>query len=142
MGNIANIAVENDDGSRVYLYSHWDGERIIQSLVEGLNSGRVGDPAYLARIIFQHMIRDEPLGSETGYGISTSIQDNEHPIPVVLSDGDVAFEDSEYGLIRVPKNVFLTALEGSHVGDKNWIDLADNDELYDILLPKLEELTA
>lgn len=118
MGNRSNIRVDFHGATPIYLYSHWGGERVIESAVEGLNSGRVGDPAYLSRIIFQHMLRNEPLGAETGYGISPFIEDNEHPILRITQNGEVTFEDSEYPELVVPRSAFLEVLEGIRVGNK------------------------
>lgn len=139
MGNRSNIRIDNYDVPPVYLYSHWGGESVIESAVAGLKSARVGDPAYLARIVFQHMLRDESPGEETGYGISADIQDNEHPILRILSDGSVMFEDSEFPEFVVPRQVFLDTLESIKVDSKDWRDLAGEDRLYDVLIPALAE---
>lgn len=100
MGDRSNVVIEtkyNDEKSeRVYLYAHWSGTSVLESVLHGLRSNRADDPPYLARIIFDHMIRNDH-GSETGFGISASITDNEHPILVVTSDWSnttVHFEDA------------------------------------------------
>lgn len=94
MGDRSNIVIQ-DGEDRIYLYSHWRGQSAISAAVHGLRSGRVGDPAYLARIIFSNLVKND-LAEETGYGISTRIQDNEHPIFVIDGDtGNVWFEDEE-----------------------------------------------
>lgn len=100
MGDRSNVVIETQFGkesSRVYLYSHWSGTSILESILHGLRSNRVDDPPYLARIIFEHMIRND-IGRETGFGISAFISDNEHPIPVITVGGwgsptTVHFED-------------------------------------------------
>lgn len=89
MGDRSNVVIETkfngENASRVYLYSHWSGTSVLESVLHGLRSGRTDDPPYLARIIFDHMIRND-RGSETGFGISGYITDNEHPILVISSD--------------------------------------------------------
>ena len=86
MGDRGNIAIQQpSDGAtaRVYLYSHWGGSELPSVLQTALaRKVRWDDPAYLARIIFDAMTEGEQ-GEETGYGISTFISDNEHPILVV-----------------------------------------------------------
>lgn len=83
MGDRGNIAVQQDDGSLIYLYTHWSGSEIESDLRTALSKRwRWGDPAYLTRIIFDVMTEGSH-GSETGFGISTSIPDNEHDILVV-----------------------------------------------------------
>ena len=75
MGDRGNIKV-----GKVYLYTHWRGSFIKQILQKALRrKARWNDEAYLTRIIFEEMIGID-TGSETGFGISTKIQDNEHPI--------------------------------------------------------------
>jgi len=76
MGNRGNIKV-----GEVYLYTHWEGSDLKEILKQALIRGkeRWDDEAYLTRIIFCEMIKNNVMES-TGYGISTYICDNEHPI--------------------------------------------------------------
>jgi hypothetical protein len=67
---------------RVWLYGHWMGPSAIHHARHGLKSGRVMDPSYLARIIFNSMTKGYE-DDETGYGISTRITDNEYPVIVI-----------------------------------------------------------
>ena len=119
MGDRSNVVIEtqlgDDNTSRVYLYSHWSGASALESVLHGLRSNRVDDPPYLARIIFEHMIRND-LGRETGFGISGYITDNEHPILVIStgywgSPATVHFEDAGGDKIvePVPYQKFLEA---------------------------------
>lgn len=111
MGDRSNVVIETqfDQGSsRVYLYSHWSGTSVLESILHGLRSGRVDDSPYLARIIFEHMIRND-IGRETGFGIAAFISDNEHPIPVITVGGwgsptTVHFEDVSGDKIVEPIN--------------------------------------
>ncbi len=80
MGDRANICF-HDDGGTIYFYTHWEGEELQNTLRAALIRGKDcwGDNAYLARIIFCEMIKNNVLGL-TGYGISTYLGDNEHPL--------------------------------------------------------------
>jgi|SRR5688500_2167492 len=75
MGDRANIVVK-DGASKVYLYTHWSGFDLGDTLKEALERGedRWNDGQYLTRIIFEEMIKED-LGSNTGYGISSVIGD-------------------------------------------------------------------
>lgn len=89
MGDRANVCiVQHPRGNKpdglVYLYTHWGGYELPQTVANALirGKGRWDDESYLARIIFSEMIKDDVL-DETGFGISTYQVDNEHPIIVV-----------------------------------------------------------
>lgn len=94
---------------RVYLYSHWGGSRIHETLKAALirGRGRWGDPPYLARIIFSQMMLDESGGilsqtleALTGFGIAPYLMDD--------SDNDTIIVD----------------LENQTVGDKPFAEYA------------------
>lgn len=100
MGDRAQIAVKmyGDKDEKVYLYTHWGGSRINQTLAAALNKRmRWGDEEYLARIIFCEMVRGEEDG-ETGYGIGVSAHgDIEYPIPVLDCETQtITFEQPEW----------------------------------------------
>lgn len=87
MGDRAQIAVQHG-AKRVYLYTHWGGSEIRQTLVAALTRGRDrwDDPEYLTRIIFSEMTKDD-WEATTGFGIGLNPHtDNEHHVPIV--DGD------------------------------------------------------
>lgn len=71
MGHRADIAVQ-DEGQRVYLYTHNGAERtpavVAQTLADGMN--RWTDPSYLTRMAFCRLVPANDLMGETGYGIS------------------------------------------------------------------------
>jgi hypothetical protein len=68
MGTRAQVFMK-DTG--VYLYQHWDGDGLLGTVATAIHRKmRWGDPEYLARIIFEDMIKDS-LGEETGFGIGT-----------------------------------------------------------------------
>jgi hypothetical protein len=85
MGDRVTVAVQ-DQGERVYLYGHWSGYEMPETLRVALaRRERWDDPPYLTRIIFSTMT----AGSEkdaTGFGISTWPQDYEYPLLVVDCD--------------------------------------------------------
>jgi hypothetical protein len=72
MGDRGNIVVIHkvygaEDYEGVWLYSHWGGSRLEQTARKAVaNSGRVGDPDYLTRIIFCNMIADGFRDLDTG----------------------------------------------------------------------------
>jgi hypothetical protein len=86
MGDRANIHTFSTQGG-LYLYTHWGGEDLPLVLQAALRRGqsRWGDESYLNRIIFCEMIAHDVMGL-TGYGVSTFIPDNEHPIIEVDND--------------------------------------------------------
>lgn len=106
MGDHANVFVLDWQGKRnepkeargTYLYTHWDGcdlPFIVQRALA--RRQRWNDNSYLTRIIFCEMVRND-IDGETGYGISPTIGDNEHPIIVVDPNNQqvgFAHEDSE-----------------------------------------------
>lgn len=98
MGDRSNIVVKQLDGTRVYLYGHWMGEDSITIAKTVLGrKQRWDDHAYLARMIFSEMVKGD-LDSDTGYGISTSMCDNEYPIIVLDPSTQTAWlEEYEWG---------------------------------------------
>lgn len=96
MGDRGNIVVQEAPGKRVYFYTHWRGSEIRDVVRTALERRqRWNDIPYLARIVFSTLI-DGDVGGETGFGVSTGICDNSHPILVL--DGPtqtVFFEDSD-----------------------------------------------
>jgi hypothetical protein len=96
MGSRAQIAIYdrtvkfNDfaEDIYVYLYSHWGGDEINQTLARALDRGRPrwNDSSYLNRIIFSEMIKDNIL-RETGFGIDTALHgDTSYPVPCLNCD--------------------------------------------------------
>ena len=83
MGDRANVVVL-DEHAPVFLYTHWGGEDLPTDLANALARGkdRWDDGPYLTRIIFCEMVKGQE-GETTGFGISTVLCDNEHPLLVV-----------------------------------------------------------
>lgn len=99
MGDRSNIVVQQYDKSRVWLYGHWMGSTHFQIVRDVLaRRERWGDESYLARMLFNEMTKDDPMGS-TGYGISTSMQDNEHTIIVLEPRTQTVWTEDEDGLV-------------------------------------------
>lgn len=96
MGDRGNVRVVDGDFS-VYLYSHWGGSDLPFDVQKALaKEWRWTDPAYLTRIIFEVLIEGQEH-TETGFGISNSICDNEHPIIVVDCDKQQVRLENEDG---------------------------------------------
>ena len=84
MGNRANFGFRQTDGSVIYLYGHWAGYEMMARLSDALIAAerRWNDESYATRIAISTMIGDE-WSQEYSWGISTSLGDNEHSVPVV-----------------------------------------------------------
>lgn len=84
MGDRANVAfkTKSDSTSHVWLYLHWGGSDLPGQLLSAMKTPqaqkRLLDESYLCRILIDRLIREHT--GETGYGISTSIGDNEYPV--------------------------------------------------------------
>ena len=85
MGDRGNIVVRQGDDKKddVWFYTHRSGSKIGNTVKGALSKQwRWTDSSYLARIIFDSLTCGEN-GTETGFGISNRLQDNEHDIVVV-----------------------------------------------------------
>lgn len=90
MGDRANIKFtfgqDRETGQEhdpIYLYTHWHGSELPLMLKEALaaGKGRWGDESYLARICISRIV--DMAGdhlSDTGWGLSPYVVDNEYPI--------------------------------------------------------------
>lgn len=68
----------------VCFYGHWSGSEMPTSVQHALaKRWRWDDDSYLTRIIFDEFVGKRNFGEETGFGISTQLGDNEHPVLVV-----------------------------------------------------------
>lgn len=92
MGDRGNIRIRQPHATDdLYLYTHWTGYRICQTLADGLRkcteAGRLTDPAYATRIIFDTLTGLD--GDVIGFGISVgSPCDNEYEIPYLRWSDD------------------------------------------------------
>lgn len=101
MGMRQNIELTYSDGNKIYLYSHWGGDELGKGLDTIVKKAlarheRWDDEAYLARIIFSELVKNE-IDSETGYGLAPYPIYDEYPlIKVNLSNktvNEVPFQD-------------------------------------------------
>lgn len=94
MGDRRNVIVKDRSGGvGVALYTHWGGTELPEVLRKALaRRQRWSDGAYLARIIFSEMVRED-IDGETGYGISAGDDicegDDERDIVVDVRSGTV-----------------------------------------------------
>lgn len=83
MGDRANVYIHEDDNPGIYVYTHWSGTELPQMVKNALEStraqNRLTDPSYLTRILIEELT-DQDRGSETGWGISTTVGDGEDRI--------------------------------------------------------------
>lgn len=84
MGDRATFVFEQGDGDGVYLYGHWAGEGMMNTLAEAISKARPrwNDEGYATRIIISQIIGNE-WTEETGWGITTYFCDSEHSVPVI-----------------------------------------------------------
>lgn len=134
MGDRANIVILQDDQAptskiAVFLYSHWGGEEMPDILADALDYGqeRWNDPSYLARIIFQKMVKTDR--GMTGFGISVHLTDNEHPLLVVNTQKQTVTEypEDEYHECGFAK---LDEYEGIPFTDYSgeWMETEEKEE--------------
>lgn len=83
MGDRGNVVVQYDNGSEVFLYTHWGRSELKETVADALDRGRDrwNDDSYLARIIFSEMTRDY-IEDETGFGISPFITDGDRTVVI------------------------------------------------------------
>lgn len=98
MGDRANIKIAQGDGrSAIYLYTHWGGYKLPETLIRALaRKERWDDEPYLTRMIASEVIRDAGgLDMETGSGITTYMTDGEYAvIEVRVKDRTVKIKDT------------------------------------------------
>lgn len=74
MGDRAQVAVKQRGGKPVYLYTHWNGSELEDTVRDALaKRWRWDDPMYLTRIVFCEMVKGDEA-SETGFGIGLNKQ--------------------------------------------------------------------
>lgn len=86
MGDRANVQVKSASTGSVFLYTHWGGTELSQTVRRALaRQQRWNDAQYLARIIFDTMTEGDH-GAETGFGISAKLIDGDAKVLVVDCD--------------------------------------------------------
>lgn len=95
MATRSNIRLTYPDKNKVVFYQHWDGDNLSDILKAALKRGmgRWNDPAYLARIIFSEMVKDD-IDGLTGFGIQTEVHEESwFTLDVDLEDQVVRWTD-------------------------------------------------
>lgn len=122
MGDRANIKVYQDDGeSAIFLYTHWRGDEIYDVVMTTLlRHDRWEDTAYLTRMLFCELVGDDNAGSN-GFGISTSMCDNEHTIIGVNPERqEITFEGRDGTVIKeMSFNDFIQSNKKDYTGESN-----------------------
>ena len=85
MGDRANFGFKDRKGDTVFLYGHWAGFKMLETLADAVKVAepRWTDESYATRICISNIIGPawEPL---TGWGITVNeLADNEHKVPVI-----------------------------------------------------------
>jgi hypothetical protein len=85
MGDRANFGFRDRKGDTVFLYGHWAGFKMLETLADAVHFAepRWTDESYATRICISNIIGPawEPL---TGWGITVNeLADNEHKVPVI-----------------------------------------------------------
>lgn len=78
----ANIKIKiNNQGSSIWIYTHWHGSELPHLLQDALAKARPrwNDASYATRILVDQITKDG-RDQETGWGLSLEIQDNERNI--------------------------------------------------------------
>lgn len=98
MGARGNIQITQKHNSEtpIFFYAHWAGEQINEILALGLQractAGRINDPSYATRIIFDTLTKDA-YDPDSGFGISIgSPDDNNYDIPHLVWPKDFGAE--------------------------------------------------
>jgi hypothetical protein len=98
MGDRAQVKIQ-DTG--VYLYTHWAGYNlpsVVQSALK--REVRWDDPEYLARVVFEEMIKPS-LGSEGGFGIDTQQHGDIYRLVIIdCADQTVVIKDFDKEVYR------------------------------------------
>ena len=106
MGDRANVYVKNSKTKGVWLYTHWTGSSLANTVQNALaRQQRWDDDSYLARIVFSEMVKGRER-EETGFGISAvGPPDNGHAI-IVLDPEKMRIglaKEPKYGQVPKPK---------------------------------------
>lgn len=83
MGDRANVVLAEESGSKIWLYSHWDGPQWAIEARDAIKAaeGRWTDEPYCHRIITTKLIGGAE--GQTGYGLTTYPTDNEYNILII-----------------------------------------------------------
>ena len=97
MGNRRNIRLVYSDGNEIFLYTHWGAYQMPHQLRDVLaRRERWDDEAYLARMIFSRIVKDDVDG-ESGFGIAPYEIDPENPtITVFLESQEIEYKEKTF----------------------------------------------
>lgn len=115
MGDRANFGVKQGNDT-VYLYGHWAGYGMMNTLATALNKvkdfDRLSDEGYATRILFSQIVGESWVGS-LGWGIYiNSLGDNEHKVPVVdFRENTVTLYDYVWENGQITEPVFTTSID-------------------------------
>jgi hypothetical protein len=136
MGDRGNIVIRSEwpedlgDKEAVFLYGHWSGSELPETLRAALDTpqarDRWTDAPYLARIIFDQMV-GESQGSATGYGISSRLTDNEYDLLVLRVGRVYVLRESEYnkaGFTALDERASLSIEDYIDATERTWDNLA------------------
>ena len=94
---------EGTPNKPIVFYQHYDGYNIQHVVADALFAGqdRWNDPPYLARIIFTHMIKQNPYDETLGFGISHNwgCADDQHIVKVFSrynEDTYIRYREEDY----------------------------------------------
>ncbi len=93
MGDRAHAVIQ-DGADKVYLYTHWSGGDLQDTVKRALRVAKAGDrikdAPYLARIVFAHMTEGSKVDDTTGFGISSQpCEDTSRDVTINGEDGTV-----------------------------------------------------
>lgn len=135
MGDRANVWIrESKKDSGIYLYTHWGGSGLPETLQAALKQAkrddRLNDTPYLTRIIFCHMIsygHSNPasaLRESTGYGISNELGDGGARVLTVFPGDKVISQNVDSDITYKT----WTIDEFINLKDPSWVYKDDEEE--------------
>lgn len=132
MGDRGNIVIRDNwpadvrDKEAVFLYTHWAGTELPETLRTALRAARErwGDSPYLARIVFETMT-DHDRGQLTGYGISTQLTDNEYDLLVLHNERvylltEATYNDTGFATLDKTPSLSFDALSDALDDEMTW----------------------
>ena len=129
MGDRANLKLIGGDTfpHPVFFYTHWTGSMLLFDLHQGMTlaakEGRLDDPQYLGRILFEAVVPEEEHGETTGYGISTEVCDGaDRTITVDLGESKVVHWTGQSWSFK--EFLKLTPGQLKAANDPDWADTA------------------
>ena len=85
MGDRANFGFRDRKGDTVFLYGHWAGFKMLETLARAVQAAepRWSDETYATRIAISNIVGPD-WEQKTGWGITVNeLADNEHKVPVI-----------------------------------------------------------